>query len=266
MVHPVKMPPSFSCKRLFLNLAHFQRAAKRRHKFPPRRRGVRDCVQRPSCWVAGQRAVLGRELETRFWPQHLKVLRDCWKCRPHCVLSVLLIFLGLHLRLCRESLKHFILLFSGFKVEIHLHSLKWVSVYLCVCMYQGPGSFSLSFCFTILSSGLCPCNCKMTFETPVITFKSKTGERAVFLLFLLYQKRESLLTNSHNRLLPGVISQNLVTWLPMATKKVEKVANRMVSAALNQLWAITRWNMLLFKQNQASVSKAEGGQWLLNGQ
>lgn len=267
MVHPVKIPPSFSCKRLFLNLAHFQRAAKRRHKFPPRRRGVRDCVQRPSCWVAGQRAVLGREPETRFWPQHLKVLRDCWKCRPHCVLSVLLIFLGHHLRLCRESLKRFILNF--------FQALKWKyicilyneSVFTCVSMcIRVQALFSLSFCFTILSSGLCPCNCKMTFETPVITFKSKTGERAVFLLFLLYQESKSLLRNSYNRLPPGVISQNLVTWLPMATKKVEKVANRMVSVALNQLWAITRWNMLLFKQNQASVSKAEGGQWLLNGQ
>lgn len=175
-------------------------------------------------------------------------------------------FLGHHLCLCYESLKHFILLFSGFKVEIYLHSLKWVSVYLCVYVNQGPGFFSLSFCFTILSSGLCPCNCKMTFETPVITFKSKTGERAVFLLFLLYQESKSLLRNSHNRLLLGVISQNLVTWLPMAPREVGKVGNRMVSVALSQLWAIIRWNMLLFEQNQASVSKAEGGQWLLNGQ
>ena len=94
---------------------------------------------------------------------------------------------------------------------------------VCLCE-SGPRLFSLSFCFTILSSGLCPYNCKMTFETPVITFKSKTGERAVFLLILLYQESKSVLRNSHNRLLLGVISQNLVTWLPMAPGEVGKVA------------------------------------------
>ena len=161
MVHPITIPPNFSCKRLFLNLAHFKEQPKEginshweaASEIVYRVRPV-ELQGRGLCWAGS--------LSRRFWAQHLNVLRDCWKCLPHCVLSVLLIFLGHHLCLCLESLKHFILLFSGIKVEIHVHSLKWVIVYLCVYVYQGPG-FSLSFSFTILSSGLCPCKLQNDF-------------------------------------------------------------------------------------------------------
>ena len=89
--------------------------------------------------------------------------------------------------------------------------------------------------------------------------KQKKEERAVFLLVLFYQESKSLLRNSHNRLLLRVISQSLITLLPIAAREVEKVGQQDGLTCLKPIMnCYLGQNVLLVGTKSGSMSKAEG--------
>lgn len=132
---------------------------------------------------------------------------------------------------------------------------------MCVCV-SGP---RLSLClsallFLVLAYGIVLQN---DFWNPShhshVQNRRKGKEQSVFLLVLFYQESKSLLRNSHNRLLLRVISQSLITLLPIAAREVEKVGQQ---DGLTCLKPIMNYhlgqNMLLVGTKSGSVSKAEG--------
>lgn len=133
---------------------------------------------------------------------------------------------------------------------------------MCVSVYQGPGFL---FAFLLYSSQCWLMALQLQNDFWNLSHHShvqnrrKGKEQSVFLLVLFYQESKSLLRNSHNRLLLRVISQSLITLLPIAAREVEKVGQQ---DGLTCLKPIMNYhlgqNMLLVGTKSGSVSKAEG--------
>lgn len=81
----------------------------------------------------------------------------------------------------------------------------------------------------------------MNWNSSVIIFmsKRKKWKREQYLLVMFYQEGKRLLRNSQSRLLLRVISQNLITQLPIVAREVEKVGNRMVLLGVSLSSTIT---------------------------
>lgn len=132
--------------------------------------------------------------------------------------------------LCIFNPKHFILLFQAlkWKYTFGFFKMSWCWC-VCLCVSEPRLAFCLSVLLILaLVYGLLVANELELLCHYIHVQNRKKWKREQYLLVMFYQEGKSLLRNSQSKLLLRVISQNLITRLPIVAREVEKVGNRMV--------------------------------------
>lgn len=212
-----------------------------------------SCRTEGCAWQGVRKAFLD---PTRSQEQ-LKVfsLTSYYKCAYFCRASLLWLNLWF---------KMFYFTFLACKVGNTFGFFK-MSQFSCVYLFVLNQALTLSFCFAVLSVDCGFVAAEGLLERQSLHLYLKQEERvknSVCVSSLLSGER-SLLGSSHSTLLLRVASQNLVTWLPTATREVEKVGNRMVSVNVKQSWIIT-WVCSCCYWNRIGIqwAKQKGDSWM----